>query len=398
MPRLAPDLDDSANATHGDFTVVGATVRATTPEGAELTQRTPDQMARFGRERPVAPRRVHADDLAASPSRRAKTTHASPLQAPRRAGGEAHRRRVVLRRVADAAGGEDRQQARAWRGRAALVLGDARPGTNRTSRPAARSARRCRRPRCSGRSSRRDPPISSSTHLRTGSRRRKPNRQRARARTRPDRGSPRPPTSRRERPVEEQRLRKGRAQTWEPPQREVERAVGLLDPRRDRADAVIAIELFDIWALPHRFDRNSTSASNMNSNRGGTARRRRGGSRGCFRACRLAPEARIAAGGVPYFGCLLLEGSALPRAPHPSARHHERRNGRRQRPPPRMASGHIAANAPACPDGDRTGTCQHILLKAAGGEFGKSLRGIAQGFTPIGHCASNRTNFPRPLI
>ena len=100
---------------------------------------------------------------------------------------------------------------------------------------------------------------------------------------------------------------------------------------------------------------------------GGTARRRRGGSRGCF-CCRLAPEARIAAGGAPDSGCLLLEGSALPRAPHPSARHHERRNGRRRRPPPLMPREHCGECA-GCPDGDRTGTCQHILLKAAGGEL-----------------------------
>jgi hypothetical protein len=91
------------------------------------------------------------------------------------------------------------------------------------------------------------------------------------------------------------------------------------------------------------------------------------GSRGCF-CCRLAPEARIAAGGAPDTGCLLLEGSALPRAPHPSARHHERRNGRRRRPPPLMAREHCGGCA-GCPDGDRTGTCQHILLKAAGGEL-----------------------------
>lgn len=120
--------------------------------------------------------------------------------------------------------------------------------------------------------------------------------------------------------------------------RETDRELRVRQPRpiRERTSAA--------WALPHRFDRNSTSASNMNSNRGGTARRRRGGSRGCF-CCRLAPEARIAAGGAPDSGCLLLEGSALPRAPHPSARHHERRNGRRRRPPPLMA-GSIAANAP----------------------------------------------------
>jgi len=79
-------------------------------------------------------------------------------------------------------------------------------------------------------------------------------------------------------------------------------------------------------------------------------------------------EARIAAGGAPDSGCLLLEGSALPRAPHPSARHHERRNGRRRRPPPLMAREHCGECA-GCPDGDRTGICQHILLKAAGGEL-----------------------------
>jgi hypothetical protein len=143
--------------------------------------------------------------------------------------------------------------------------------------------------------------------------------------------------------------------------RETDRELRARQPRpiRERTSAA--------WALPHRFDRNSTSASNMNSNRGGTARRRRGGSRGCF-CCRLAPEARIAAGGAPDSGCLLLEGSALPRAPHPSARHHERRNGRRRRPPPLMAREHCGECA-GCPDGDRTGTCQHILLKAAGGEL-----------------------------
>ena len=84
--------------------------------------------------------------------------------------------------------------------------------------------------------------------------------------------------------------------------------------------------------------------------------------------CRLAPEARIAAGGAPNSGCLLLEGSALPRAPHPSARHHERRNGRKRRWPSLMAREHCGGCA-ACPDGDRTGTCQHILLKAPGGEL-----------------------------
>ena len=43
--------------------------------------------------------------------------------------------------------------------------------------------------------------------------------------------------------VEEERLREARAQAREAAQREVERAVGLLDPRRDRADALVPVEL-----------------------------------------------------------------------------------------------------------------------------------------------------------
>ena len=80
----------------------------------------------------------------------------------------AHRRRVVLRRVADPARGEDRQQTGAWRRRAALVLGDARPARTAPPVPTCQiRARRCRRPRCSGRSSRRGRRSRSSTLRRT---------------------------------------------------------------------------------------------------------------------------------------------------------------------------------------------------------------------------------------
>ena len=172
--------------------------------------------------------------------------------------------------------------------------------------------------------------------------------------------------------------------------RETDRELRVRQPRpiRERASAA--------WALPHRFDRNSTSASNMNSNRGGTARRRRGGSRGCF-CCRLAPEARIAAGGAPDSGCLLLEGSALPRAPHPSARHHERRNGRRRRHHPLWLREHCGECA-GCPDGDRTGTCQHILLKAGGGELASRSADLPRDLRRLVTARATGRIFPAPYL
>ena len=121
------------------------------------------------------------------------------------------------------------------------------------------------------------------------------------------------------------------------------------------------------WTLPHRFDRNSTSASNMNSNRGGTARRRLRGSRGCLR-CRLAPEADCRRPRAKFLLPPPWRGRPVARAASVGASllaPEWPQTGVRR---PLSAREHCGRGAVAL-DRDRTGTCQQILLKAPGGEL-----------------------------
>ena len=147
------------------------------------------------------------------------------------------------------------------------------------------------------------------------------------------------------------------------------------------------------WALPHRFDRNSTSASNMNSNRSGTAWRRRGE---CTRDASAVGSLRKR--GSPPAARQIPVASSLRDRLCRARRIHRRvimsagtvANGVRHS---LMAREHCGGCA-ACPDGDRTGTCQHTLLKAAGRELASRSADLPRRFAPIGHCASNGTNLP----
>ena len=131
------------------------------------------------------------------------------------------------------------------------------------------------------------------------------------------------------------------------------------------------------WTLAHRFDRNSTSASNMNSNRGGTAWRRL---RGHAVACAVGPPrsgSPPAARQIPV--ALLLEG-------RPVARARVRRRILTSagtvtigRSPPLWTQKH-GGKCTGCPDGGRTGTCQQILLKAADRELASRSADLPWGF------------------